>query len=173
MFITVIHVALLLLIIFLVGIFLGFLAKKLISKWGGRSDTGHSRSDHVSVSPPSSPEPEKSGRTSHSKSDPVSDSSETSPVQTLMETEENREEESEPILTAEEPSVTPSSPDDLKKIKGIGKVIEQKLHTMDITTYKQIAAWNEADIEAVDGKLNFKGRIQREGWIEQAKDLSQ
>ncbi|MFV2034083.1 MAG: 50S ribosomal protein L21, partial [Halocynthiibacter sp.] len=29
--------------------------------------------------------------------------------------------------------------------------------------------WKEADVAAMDEKLSFKGRIEREGWIDQAK----
>jgi F-type H+-transporting ATPase subunit gamma len=54
-------------------------------------------------------------------------------------------------------------------IEGIGPVIERKLHEMGITTFKQIAQWSPEDIERVGEQLNFKGRIEREDWIGQAK----
>lgn len=62
--------------------------------------------------------------------------------------------------------------DDLKKIKGVGKVIEGKLHDHGITRFAQIAAWTKADVEAFNKKLSFSGRIEREEWIAQAKDLA-
>lgn len=62
--------------------------------------------------------------------------------------------------------------DDLKKISGIGPGIEKKLNAMGVKTYKQVANWKAADIKTVDEKLNFKGRIQREGWVRQAKTLA-
>ena len=61
--------------------------------------------------------------------------------------------------------------DDLKRIKGIGVVIEKKLEAMGITSYTQIAAWGTGDIEKVSNALDFKGRIEREGWVEQARIL--
>ncbi|WP_194086916.1 hypothetical protein [Pseudohoeflea suaedae] len=61
--------------------------------------------------------------------------------------------------------------DDLKKIKGVGKVIEGKLNAEGITTYAQIAAWTKTDAEAFSEKLDFQGRIGRENWIAQAKAL--
>ncbi|WP_350334092.1 NADH-quinone oxidoreductase subunit NuoE [Coralliovum pocilloporae] len=70
------------------------------------------------------------------------------------------------------PADMSGKPDDLKKISGVGKVIEGKLQGLGITTFAQIAAWTEADIAAFDEKLSFKGRIQRDNWIEQAKQLS-
>ena len=41
-----------------------------------------------------------------------------------------------------------------------------------VTTFAQIAAWTEEDVAAMDEKLSFKGRIEREGWIDQAKELA-
>lgn len=63
--------------------------------------------------------------------------------------------------------------DDLKQLSGVGPALEKKLHAEGITSFAQIAAWTEADIAAFDEKLNFKGRIEREGWVEQAKTLAQ
>lgn len=62
--------------------------------------------------------------------------------------------------------------DDLKLISGVGPTIEKKLHRMGVTTYRQIANWKAADIKKADEKLNFKGRIQRENWVRQAKTLA-
>ena len=61
--------------------------------------------------------------------------------------------------------------DDLKRIKGIGVVIEKKLEAMGITSYAQIAGWTTADVDKVSNALDFKGRIEREGWVEQARIL--
>ncbi|PJE25873.1 LSU ribosomal protein L21P [Pseudooceanicola antarcticus] len=63
--------------------------------------------------------------------------------------------------------------DDLKKLSGVGPALEKKLVAAGITSFAQIAAWTEADIEKFDEELSFKGRIQREGWVEQAKELAQ
>lgn len=62
--------------------------------------------------------------------------------------------------------------DDLKKLSGVGPALEKKLHEAGVTTFAQIAAWTEADIAEFDEKLSFKGRIEREGWVEQAKELA-
>ncbi len=42
---------------------------------------------------------------------------------------------------------------------------------MGITSLKQIAEWTADDIVKVDEELSFKGRIERDDWIGQAKDL--
>ena len=62
--------------------------------------------------------------------------------------------------------------DDLTRIKGIGPAIAKKLKAADVHSFKQIAGWNEADMRKVDEALRFKGRIQREDWIGQAKALA-
>ncbi|WP_373352793.1 50S ribosomal protein L21 [Pseudoroseicyclus sp. CXY001] len=62
--------------------------------------------------------------------------------------------------------------DDLTKLSGVGKVLAGKLNDAGVTTFAQIAAWTEADVAEMDEKLDFKGRIDREGWVEQAKDLA-
>lgn len=61
--------------------------------------------------------------------------------------------------------------DDLKQLSGVGPALEKKLHENGVTTFAQIAAWTPEDVAAMDEKLSFKGRIDREGWIEQAKKL--
>ncbi len=60
---------------------------------------------------------------------------------------------------------------DLKKLSGVGPAIERKLHEAGVTSLAQIAAWSDADRAAFDEKLSFKGRIEREGWVEQAREL--
>ncbi len=62
--------------------------------------------------------------------------------------------------------------DDLKKLSGVGPALEKKLLAAGVTTFAQIAAWTEEDVAAMDEQLSFKGRIEREGWIEQAKELA-
>jgi predicted flap endonuclease-1-like 5' DNA nuclease len=62
--------------------------------------------------------------------------------------------------------------DDLKRIRGIGVLIEKKLNAMGIVAYEQIANWRAEDIDRVSQTLDFKGRIERENWIEQARILA-
>jgi len=66
----------------------------------------------------------------------------------------------------------PAGADDLKTLSGVGPALEKKLHAAGVTSFAQIAAWTEADVAEMDEKLSFKGRIEREGWIEQAKELT-
>ena len=62
--------------------------------------------------------------------------------------------------------------DDLKRIRGVGVLIEKKLNAMGVRTYTQIANWTAADVARVSETLDFKGRIERESWIEQARILA-
>jgi large subunit ribosomal protein L21 len=66
----------------------------------------------------------------------------------------------------------PAAADDLKKLSGVGPALEKKLNAAGITSYAQIAAWTDADVAAIDEQLSFKGKIEREGWIDQAKELA-
>lgn len=61
--------------------------------------------------------------------------------------------------------------DDLEVIEGIGPVINGQLRAMGITTFAQIAAWTPADAERIGAELDFPGRIEREQWIDQARQL--
>lgn len=64
---------------------------------------------------------------------------------------------------------TAVSSDDLKVLSGVGPALEKKLLAAGVTSFAQIAAWTEEDIAAFNEKLSFKGRIEREGWVDQAK----
>ncbi len=61
---------------------------------------------------------------------------------------------------------------DLKRIRGIGVLIEKRLNSLGIASYEQIANWTGADIDRISQILDFKGRIERENWIEQARILA-
>jgi predicted flap endonuclease-1-like 5' DNA nuclease len=68
----------------------------------------------------------------------------------------------------------PGSLDDLKLIVGVGPMLERMLQQLGVTTYRQIARWSERDIDEYDAKLaEFPGRIRRDGWVTQARELHQ
>ncbi|TCL70415.1 NADH-quinone oxidoreductase subunit E [Rhizobium sp. BK251] len=66
----------------------------------------------------------------------------------------------------------PSTPDDLKMISGVGPKIEATLNELGIFTFAQIAGWKKAEREWADAYLNFRGRIERDDWVKQAKALA-
>jgi predicted flap endonuclease-1-like 5' DNA nuclease len=67
--------------------------------------------------------------------------------------------------------VAPVRPDDLKRIRGIGPQNEGRLHGLGIWHFSQIAAWTPENVQWVTSYLAFHGRIEREHWIEQAREL--
>jgi len=64
------------------------------------------------------------------------------------------------------------SADDLKKISGVGPKLEKTLNGLGIFHFSQIAEFTPDHVAWVDKYLRFKGRIERENWIEQAKVLA-
>lgn len=63
--------------------------------------------------------------------------------------------------------------DDLKRIKGIGPKLEQLVNRLGFYHFDQIAAWTPAEVAWVDDNLEgFKGRVTRDGWVEQARVLA-
>lgn len=62
-------------------------------------------------------------------------------------------------------------PDDLTAIKGIGPKLSATLNELGIYHYHQIAKWTAEECDWIDDKLAFKGRVEREQWVEQAQAL--
>lgn len=65
------------------------------------------------------------------------------------------------------------APDDLKKLTGVGPQLEKNLNDAGIFHFWQFVAMSPADIAALDGKLKLNGRMEREGWVEQARALAE
>jgi small subunit ribosomal protein S2 len=63
------------------------------------------------------------------------------------------------------------APDDLSKLHGVGPEIEKKLSEAGFFHYWQFAAMTPADVARVDADLKLSGRIDRDGWVAQAKAL--
>lgn len=66
----------------------------------------------------------------------------------------------------------PAKPDDLELIVGIGPKNNRQLNEMGITRFAQIAGWSAKDEEDYGVKMDFPGRIEREEWVRQAKNLA-
>ncbi len=61
--------------------------------------------------------------------------------------------------------------DDLEEIHGVGPKLARRLRENGITTFAQIAAWTDADIDGFDARLpEFKGRIRKERWVASARE---
>ena len=78
-----------------------------------------------------------------------------------------------PAAAGFEPMARPADGgDDLRQISGVGPKIESLLHEAGVWSYSQIAAFTPEDVAAFDDRLKFRGRIEREDWIGQAKALA-
>ena len=67
---------------------------------------------------------------------------------------------------------TEAEKDDLKMISGIGPFIEERLHALDIYTFNQISKFTPQDIDTINDAIEyFSGRIDRDEWVAQAKEL--
>jgi NADH-quinone oxidoreductase subunit E len=71
------------------------------------------------------------------------------------------------------PSQATSKPEDLKVISGIGPKLETLLNKLGIFTLAQIAAWSTEDAAKVDQDLQLNGRVLRDDWRGQAKQMAE
>lgn len=64
--------------------------------------------------------------------------------------------------------------DDLRLISGVGPKLERLLNENGVYYYWQVASWSSGDINVIDERLDsFKGRITRDDWVRQARQLKQ
>ncbi|MEY8096462.1 NADH-quinone oxidoreductase subunit NuoE [Falsihalocynthiibacter sp. S25ZX9] len=83
----------------------------------------------------------------------------------------------ETVTVAEKKPRTMTAPrkagaDDLKLLSGVGPKLETTLNELGFFHFDQIAKWGAEEVSWVDARLKFKGRIERDGWIEQATALA-
>ena len=62
--------------------------------------------------------------------------------------------------------------DDLKKIRGIGPVLERTLYELGIYHFDQVAEFTEENVRWIDHTIAFPGRVKREKWVQQATKLA-
>jgi small subunit ribosomal protein S2 len=63
------------------------------------------------------------------------------------------------------------APDDMSKLHGVGPQVVQKLNDAGVFHYWQLAAMKPEDVTKLDQDLKLAGRIERDGWIQQAREL--
>jgi len=61
--------------------------------------------------------------------------------------------------------------DDISLISGVGPALKKKLAEAGISSLKQVAELGKAAIAKLDEELKLGGRIERDEWIAQAKEL--
>lgn len=77
-------------------------------------------------------------------------------------------------MTASKPRASraaAATPDDLTEIVGIGPAWAKRLNELGIWSFKQLAEQNEKELSQRLPKA-VAARLEREGWIEQAKQLA-
>jgi len=88
------------------------------------------------------------------------------------------EEVLEPVAAAPEGQVFETltaprgAPDDLTKLSGMGPDAVQKLNDGGIYHFWQIAAMSPADVTKIDHDLKLGGKLEREGWVAQAREFA-
>ena len=93
---------------------------------------------------------------------------EAKPVKEVKPEKEAKAKKSAPAKDKKVTTTTVS--DDLKQLSGVGPALEKKLHGAGVKSFEQIAAWSAKDVEAINEKISSKGRVEKEGWIDQAKE---
>ena len=69
--------------------------------------------------------------------------------------------------------VPKSERDDLKRIKGVGPVLERWLHGSGIYRFVDLVELDPSAVTTLSSKLeDFPGRIEREEWVKQAGQLA-
>lgn len=87
--------------------------------------------------------------------------------------------DSAPAATVEASPKSAASParaggDDLTRIKGLGPKLAATLRDLGVSSFGQIAGWDDTEIERVDAQLGrFQGRIRRDDWVGQARLLAE
>ncbi|WP_421791483.1 hypothetical protein [Hyphobacterium sp.] len=145
----IVEIAILLLIAFLIGLLIGW--------WFNRKGSGEGEQDHALQSRIAVLEGEL-------------DECKANRLQLRSQVQELQSSAPAAGFVAASPEELP--PDDLKRISGIGPVIEGKLNAAGVTRFEQIAAWTQADVDDFRERLNFRDRIEREFWVDQAKMLA-
>lgn len=64
--------------------------------------------------------------------------------------------------------------DDLTRIQGVGKIVQQRLNNVGVVSFQQIATWTDTEIAYIENNVlgnSFSGRVSHDRWQSQAKAL--
>ncbi|WP_375548025.1 50S ribosomal protein L21 [Oceanicaulis alexandrii] len=63
--------------------------------------------------------------------------------------------------------------DDLTQLTGVGPAYATKLNEAGVTSFAQIAAWTDAEIERLDGEISgLKAKAEKGDWVAEAKGFA-
>lgn len=170
---------LLMLLVFLIGCILGCLFRTMFAAdtspatKPAQSSVGETKTAAVDATKPdpkpeavskAKPAPEAGSETKPKPEQPASkpaDKTAAAPVST-----------GKPVRPKGLPGARDGKPDKLQMISGVGPKLEKTLHGLGYFHFDQIAAWGKDQVDWVDEHLRYKGRIERDEWIAQAKLLA-
>ena len=90
----------------------------------------------------------------------------------VLETSEVPEMVKTPVEPKAQTAKAAPNGDDLKRIKGIGAVLEKELNALGINSYEQIANLTVEDLAEARMKLTIMQRAKKDDWLEQATLLA-
>lgn len=132
--------------------------------------------DVVPEKPDAKPEPAASPMTSagpfHSEDEPVKTGAVAEPETHHSEPSPDVDDEPADDTLGDDSTSSSEPGDDLTQIKGLGPRAAEKLQEAGVNSIAQIAAWSYEDVDRFDALINGRGRIIRDSWVEQAKELS-
>lgn len=71
------------------------------------------------------------------------------------------------------PKAAAAANDDLTALTGVGPALAKKLNEAGITSYAQVAAWTDADLDTLSETISgLKAKAEKGDWIAAAKDLA-
>jgi small subunit ribosomal protein S2 len=94
-----------------------------------------------------------------------------SPIIEELPASANVNEPAEPSDRFELLSAPRGAPDDFTKLTGVGPQLEKRLNDAGVYHYWQIGAMKPEDVAKLDADLKLNGRIQRDGWVNQARTM--
>ena len=142
-------------------------AAEALEKAGGKLILGSTEAADALIVEPA-PKPEKKA-SAKPKAEEAPKPAAAPKVEAAADDAEEKELEGERPGALEAPK---GDADDLKKIGGVGPKLEGTLNELGIYHFWQIAEFTPDNVAWVDGYLSFKGRIDRDDWIGQAKALA-
>lgn len=160
----IVETALLLLAAYLLGCLLGYAARRIVH--AGRATRQVMAAAQTTTAPPVPPEPRRVPSVAARLAASVE---EMPPPATPVATQPKLPDPKPQVLAAPRNGMA----DNLRQIKGVGPKIEASLHGMGVFHIDQIAGWSEANIDWVESRLAFRGRVRRERWVEQAMAIGQ
>jgi NADH-quinone oxidoreductase subunit E len=156
-----IEVSLLILVAYLAGCVLGYLAHMAV-----RSLTARPRFEPKLQAEAAAIAPQASARQAQAKQ------SAARRLAGAVEREDAAPQPAPQVQVAQRPAELPAprggKADDLKQIKGVGAKTESALNDLGVYHLDQIANWTPSNIDWLEGRIAVKGRIRREQWVEQA-----